>query len=68
MPTKKKYSHHRSKDQAQLNISMPSETKELLKDYCTQNDLNVSQFVRKILREKGPEYGLDVKKELENDD
>lgn len=62
---KKTYSHHRSPGITQLNISMPKELKKELQAYCQSHDMNVSQFMRKIIRENAPDYGLDIKNKEE---
>lgn len=50
-------------DYVVMTISMPKEMKKTIKMYAVENDMNVSQVIRKILYEKGPEYGLLENKE-----
>jgi hypothetical protein len=46
-----------------MTISMTDEMKKTLKVYAAENDMNVSMLIRHILKEKGPEYGLNFKKD-----
>jgi len=61
-------SHDRAKDQTVITFSAPKALKKSLMRYAEENDLDVSKAVRKILREKGPEYGITMKEHGENDD
>jgi metal-responsive CopG/Arc/MetJ family transcriptional regulator len=54
--------HARAADQTQINVSVPAELKTELQRIAYSEDMSTSQLVRKILREKGPEYGIDPEK------
>jgi fructose-1,6-bisphosphatase/inositol monophosphatase family enzyme len=57
---KKTYSHARAPGQTSINVSVPVEVKSALEVFCKEADLTVSQIVRKMIREKGPEYGIKI--------
>lgn len=55
---KEKRSHARAKDQTTITFSAPESVKRELVRYAKENDLDMSKAIRKIIREKGPEYGI----------
>lgn len=43
-----------------MNVSIPAEVKEQIERICYEQDITKSQLIRKILREKGAEYGINL--------
>jgi hypothetical protein len=52
--------HARAEDQTSMNVSIPAEVKEQIERICYEQDITKSQLIRKILREKGAEYGINL--------